>query len=236
MGCSSSLTAPAWVPSTGCSPSGTGCSSVGPEWGHKSCQQTCSSMGFSLHRSTGPARSLLQHGLPMGSQPPLGIHLLWRGAHHGLQVDICPTMGLHGLQWDSLPYHDLLHRLQGKLCSSSWSTSCPRSWSTSRPPFFPDLGVCRVASLTYILTPLCCCEMLLQGFFPLLNNVIPEALTPLLVGLALASGGSFLEPAGIFCIGHNRSFWQLFVEATTVAPVLPKPCHTSPLRKVILIS
>uniref|UniRef100_A0A8C8E4F2 Caspase activity and apoptosis inhibitor 1 n=1 Tax=Otus sunia TaxID=257818 RepID=A0A8C8E4F2_9STRI len=45
-------------------PSGTGCSSVGPPRGHKSCQQTCSSVGSSLHGATGPARSLLQHGLP----------------------------------------------------------------------------------------------------------------------------------------------------------------------------
>uniref|UniRef100_A0A8C0F7B9 Uncharacterized protein n=1 Tax=Bubo bubo TaxID=30461 RepID=A0A8C0F7B9_BUBBB len=61
-----------WVPSPGCSPSGTGCSSVGPPRGHKSCQQTCSSVGSSLHGATGPARSLLQHGLPTGSQPPSG--------------------------------------------------------------------------------------------------------------------------------------------------------------------
>jgi len=38
-------------------------------------QQTCSSMGSSLHGSTGPARNLLQRGLPTGSQPLLGIHL-----------------------------------------------------------------------------------------------------------------------------------------------------------------
>jgi len=46
MGWSSSRTAPAWVPPMGCSPSGTGCSSMGPPQGHKSCQQTCSNMGF----------------------------------------------------------------------------------------------------------------------------------------------------------------------------------------------
>jgi len=31
---------------------------------------------LSLYGFTGPARSLLQCKLPMGSQPPLGIHLL----------------------------------------------------------------------------------------------------------------------------------------------------------------
>jgi len=91
MGCSSSQTAPAWVPSIGCRPSGTDCSSLGPPWGHKSCQQTCSSLGFSLHGFAGPGRSLLQHGLPTASQPPSGIHLLQHGA---------PSMGY---RWISAP-------------------------------------------------------------------------------------------------------------------------------------
>lgn len=38
-------TAPAWVPSIGCSPSGIDCSSMGPPWGHKLCQKTCPSTG-----------------------------------------------------------------------------------------------------------------------------------------------------------------------------------------------
>ena len=63
----------------GCSPSGTDCSIVGPPWGHKLCQQTCSVVGFSLHGSTGPGRSLLHCGLPPGSQPPSGMPLLQRG-------------------------------------------------------------------------------------------------------------------------------------------------------------
>lgn len=32
------------------------------------------------HRATGPARSLLQHGFPMGLQSPLGAHLLSAGS------------------------------------------------------------------------------------------------------------------------------------------------------------
>jgi len=58
-----------------------GFSSVGPPCSHKPCQQACSRMGSRLHRSRGPGRSLLQHELPMGSQPPSGIHLLWHGVH-----------------------------------------------------------------------------------------------------------------------------------------------------------
>ncbi|NXL33025.1 ARMD1 protein, partial [Glaucidium brasilianum] len=48
------------------------CSSVGPPQRHQSCQQTCSSAGSSLHGPTRPARSLLQRGLPTGSQSPSG--------------------------------------------------------------------------------------------------------------------------------------------------------------------
>jgi len=76
---------------TGCSPSGTGCSSVGPPRGHKPCQQTCSGVGSSLHSSAGPGRSLLQRGLPTGSQLPSSIHLLRRGVLHGLQGNLCSS-------------------------------------------------------------------------------------------------------------------------------------------------
>ena len=101
----------------GCSASGTGCSSMGPPRGHKPCQQTCCSMGSSLHRATGPARSLLYHGLPTGSQHPSGIHLLWCGV-------------LHRPWGHSLPHHGLHHGLQGNLFSSTWSTSSPPSSPT----------------------------------------------------------------------------------------------------------
>jgi len=77
----------------------------------------------------------------MGSQPTLGIHLLWCGVLHGLQVEICATMDRHGLQGHSLPHHGLHHRLQGKLCS--------RAWSTSSPSFCTDLGVCRAVLVSY---------------------------------------------------------------------------------------
>ena len=68
-GCISSWTAPMWLSSTECSPSGTRCSRVRLPQGHKSCQQTCSSMGSSLHGSAGPSRSLFQHGISTESQP-----------------------------------------------------------------------------------------------------------------------------------------------------------------------
>jgi len=126
-GLHSSQIAPAWVLPTGCHPSGTGCHSVGPPWGRKPCQQTCSSVGFSLHGSAGPSRSLLQCGAPHGvtasfRHPPAQG---W-GPFHRLQVDICSTVELHRLQGNSMPHDGLHHELQGKvLCSNISGTSCP---------------------------------------------------------------------------------------------------------------
>jgi len=157
MGCSSSRPAPAWVPSTGHSPSGTGCSSVGPPQGHKPCQQTCSSVGSSLHRSAGRARSLLQHGAPHGvtasfGHPPAEM---W-GPFHGLQVDICSTVDLHGLQGNNLPHHGLHHKLQRKALCSNIS-------GASSPSFFTDLGVCRVC-LSHRFVPLSNCSLTAKYF------------------------------------------------------------------------
>jgi len=53
-------------------------------------------------------------------------------------------------------------------------------------------------------------------------------LPPLLIGLALASDGSILEPGGTGFIRHGGSFQQLLTEATPIAPPLPKPCHANP--------
>jgi len=82
------------------------------------------------------------------AQAPLGVTTSCRHPpapvccpFHRLQVDICSTMELTGLQGDNLPHHSLHHELQGKgLCSGTWSTSSPS--------FFTDLGVCRVVSFT----------------------------------------------------------------------------------------
>jgi len=49
----------------GCSPSGTGCSNVGPPQGYKPSQQTCSSVG-SLPRATGGY--LIHRGLPQTAE------------------------------------------------------------------------------------------------------------------------------------------------------------------------
>jgi len=117
--------APAWVPHGVTSPA----SKPAPAWGplstvHRSWQEPAPARG--PHRVTASFR-----------HPPA---LEW-GPFHGLQVDICSTVDLHGQQGDSLPHHGLQHEMQGK-------TLCSGIWSTSSPAFFTDLGVCRVVSLT----------------------------------------------------------------------------------------
>jgi len=52
------------------------------------------------------------------------------------------------------------------------------------------------------------------------------------MGLALASGGSVLELAGIGSIGHGGSFQQLLTGSTSVAHLLPKACHANPVQIV----
>ena len=119
----------------------TSCSSVGPLQGYKSCHQTCSSVGSSLHGATGPARSLLQRGLPTGSQPPSDTFTC-----AGVGSSSMGCRWRSALPWTSmgarrsLAHHGLHHGLQGNLCSGAWSTSFPS--------FLTDLGLCRVVSLT----------------------------------------------------------------------------------------
>jgi len=129
-------------PSHECSPSGTGCSSVGPPQGHKPGQQTCSGMGSSLQASAGPSKSLLQLRLPTGSQPPSGIYLLRRG------------VSSMGYRWKSAPLWTSMD-CRGTACltmvfvmSCKGSVSALASRAPPPPSFFSDLGVCRVLSFT----------------------------------------------------------------------------------------
>jgi len=80
--------------------------------------------------------------------------------------------------------------------------------------------------LSHRLTPLSRLLSHRSFLLPLLKYIVTEVLPPLLMGLALASGGSVLEPAGTGFIRHGGSFSQLLTEATPIAPPLPKPCHT----------
>jgi len=155
-------------------------------------------------------------GVTASFRHPLALE--W-GPFHRLQVDICSTVDLHGLQGDSLPHHGLHHEMQGK-------TLCSGVLSTSSPSFFTDSGVCRVVSLTSSHSSLDCCFYCI--FFPLIKYVLTEALPLSLTVLALASGQSVLELVATAFIRHGGSFSQLLTEAPPIAPLLPTPCHANP--------
>lgn len=113
--CTGGPSTPAWAPP---------CSNMGSLWGHKSWQQICSSIGFSLHGSIDPTQ--LQCKFPLGSEPPLGILLL-----------CCISPWVSGAQ---LP-HNSLCGLQGNLSS----------WTSFSPSFFTDL---EAVPLPYPQSPL----------------------------------------------------------------------------------
>ena len=138
-----------------------------------------------VHRSwQEPAPEWASHGVTASFRhSPAPV---W-GPFHGLQVNICCTVDLHGLQGHSLPHHGVLHGLLGNPCYGAWSTSSPS--------FVPDLGVCRVVFLTLSQSSLLFASS--PQVFPLLKYVITEGLPPLLIGFALASSGSILELTGI---------------------------------------
>jgi len=108
-------------PFNGCSPSGTGCSSVSPPWGHRSCQTTFSSV-CSSPQATGPGRNLLQHGVSMGSLPNL-FHYgpSWAAGAQPASLRSAPWAAGESLLWR-------LEQLLHSICT--------------------DFGVCRVVSLT----------------------------------------------------------------------------------------
>ena len=144
-----------YLPSTGCSPSGTDCSSVGPPQGHKSCQQTCSNVGSSLHGATGPARSLLQRGLPTGSQPPL-------------DTSFCSGVGSStGCRWISAPPWTSMG-CKGTACLTMVFTTGCRGISAPAPgaPPPPPSSLTLVSAelfLSHILSPLSGCNCYCPG-------------------------------------------------------------------------
>jgi len=218
--CPSSRTAPACILPTVCSPSGKGCSSTGPLQGHNLCQETCASVGSSLHESTGPARCLLQRGLPTGSQRPWDIHLLWCGVpstgYGWMSTPLWTSMGCRGTACLAMVF---IIGCKGKLSS-------PESQAPPPPPSSLPLVSAKLF-LSHSLTPLSRLPFH-HSFFPILKYVITEALPPSPVGLVVASGGSILETAGTGFIRYGGSFSQLLTEPTPIAPPLRKPCHANP--------
>lgn len=175
---SHSCAASAWGPSQSKQPSMNLCSvspshrlqifinfsSMGPFYRVQPFRTDCSDMG--PHRLINPGStpappwsslSMGQQGkLPTGSQKPWDIPLLHHEVFHGLQVDICSTMLLHGLQGCS--YH-------GNLCSGAW---CTPSHS-----FFTDLVF---AELLPSHSHSCLPIAVVQKLFLVLKPVIPQAL------------------------------------------------------------
>jgi len=186
--------------------------------------QTCSSVGSSLH---GSSRILLEHRLPTGSQPPSGIHLLQPGVPStGYRWRSAPPWTSMGCRGTACPTMVFIVSCKGKV-------SAPVSRAPPPPPSSLTL-VSAELFLSYRLTPLS--RLVYRcSFFPLLKYVIPEALPLSLIGLALASSGSVFELAGAGFIRHEGSFLQLLTEATPIAPLLPKPCHTNPIQSKTLI-
>jgi len=196
---------------------------MGPPWDHKPCQQTCSGMGSSLHGSAGPGRSLLQCGLPMGSQLPSGIHLLWLGV---------PSMGC---RWISAPAWTSTG-CRGTACLTRvFSTVC-RGTSALVPgaPPAPAFSLTLVSAelfLSHILTPFSSCKMPLCRCFYTFLNGLPQrhyhchrwarpwpTVGPSWSQLALA----------LLDVGEaSSSFSQ---KPSLQPPHLLKPCHANPVQ------
>lgn len=134
-------------------------------------------------------RSLLQSGLPLGSQLSPSISLIQCEVLRGLQVELCYTMDLHGLLRDSLTHQGLKQNLKGNCCFGTWSTSSS---------FVTDHGVCRANIYYHSLGEI----TIAQQVFPL-YSVIPQAPSLLQVGLAMVSSGSILELASIDLFGYG---------------------------------
>jgi len=106
-----------------------------------------------------PAPARAPHGVTASFRHPPA--LVW-GPFHRLQVDICSSVELHGLQEDNLPHHGLHHKLQGKALRSAIS-------STSSPPLSSLTLVSAELFLSHHLTPLSNCHLTSVFSFPFLN-------------------------------------------------------------------
>jgi len=154
--------------------------------GHKSCQQTCSSMCSSV--SMGPQvlpGACSRVGLPTGSEPPLGI-------------STCSSVGPStACRWLSAQLWTVVG-CRGTACLTLVFTTGCRGISALVPGAMPPpLSSLTLLSpelfVSHVVTPSFSCRLFL--FF--LKYVNTEMLPPLLISLALVSGGFVLEPAGV---------------------------------------
>lgn len=133
---------------------------------------------------------------------PMGYreYLLHRGLLHGLQGDNLLHHGLLHACWgltlvgsQALHSQNQYNRLQGNLCSGTWSTSSPS--------FFTDFGVCRIVSLTFF--SFLSLTAIVQWILPFVKYVFREVPPASLFGSALSRGGSLLELAGTSSVLHS---------------------------------
>jgi len=147
-------------------------------------------------QESAPARA--PHGVTASFRHPPA---LVQGPFHGLQVDICSTVDLHGLQGNKLPHHGLSSR-------TAREDSLLRCLKHLLPPPSSLTLVSAELFLSHFLTPLSQLPSHLSFYIPFLKYVIPEVLPPSLIGLALGSSRSVLEAAGTGFIRHGGSFSQ----------------------------
>jgi len=142
--------------------------------------------------------------------------------HSLLRASTCSSVGSSpGCRWRSAPPWTSTG-CRGTACPTMVCSMGCRGTSAlapGEPPLAPSSLTLVSAELflSHILTPLFWL-LLHSSFFPLFQYIIPEALPPSLMGSALASSGSVLDPAGIGSIRHRGSFQQLLTAATPTAP------------------
>ena len=180
-------------------------------------------MGSSLHTATGPAKSLLQHRLPTGSQLPSC-------------TSPCSSLGFSSsCRWRSAPLWTSMG-CRGTACLTMVCSRGCRGISAQVPGAHPALLLhwpwCLQGCFSYIFSPLSSAVIAVaQFFFPLLNYVIPEALPQSLVGSALASSGAgwhqLCRTLGKLLAASHRSHPY---SPTTSKTVPPKPNTVSSIH------
>jgi len=177
----------------------------------------CPSVG-PCHGVTGPASKPAPAWAPLST----GLQVL-AGAcssagspwgHSFLQASTCSSVG-------SLPWAaggDLLHR--GPPWTAGGQPASPRSSRVAREGSL-------LQHFGHLLPPPASLTLVSAELF------LSHHLTPLstLLGLALGSGGSVLEPTGTGVIRHGGSFLQLLTEATPIAHPATKTLPRKPITK-----
>ena len=185
------------------------CSSSAPVWGPSHRVTGAASKPAPawapLHRATGADRSLLQHGLSMGSQLPSG-------------TSTCSNVGsAMGCRWVSAPPWTSMD-CRGTTCLTMVFTTGCRGISALVPGAPPPPSSLTLVSAGLFHTHIFSVIASAQHFLALLKYVITEVLPALLMGSALTSSRSVLKLAGTGCAQHGGNSWCLLTEATPAAP------------------